>query len=173
MQKLVKMNKKRFQDITSTFAKKSILVVGDIMLDSFMWGIAERISPEAPVPIIAVDRVTHSPGGAGNVACNLSKLSAKIRIIGLVGNDAESEILTDKLQGAGVDTNSMIKDTNRPTTVKIRVIAHNQQVIRTDHENIGNIQEEKLKEIGSILNNVLTETDGIIIEDYNKGLLTM
>jgi len=167
------MNKKRFQDISSTFAEKSILVVGDIMLDSFMWGVAERISPEAPVPIVTVDAVTHSPGGAGNVACNLSKLSAKIRIIGLVGNDAESEILTNKLQDAGVDTNSIIKDNSRPTTVKIRVIAHNQQVIRTDHENIGNIQEEKLKEIGSILNNVLTETDGIIIEDYNKGLLTM
>ena len=168
MQRLVEMNKNRFQDISSKFAKKSILVVGDIMLDSFMWGVAERISPEAPVPIVTVDAVTHSPGGAGNVACNLSKLSAKIRIIGLVGNDAESEILTNKLQDAGVDTNSIIKDDSRPTTVKIRVIAHNQQVIRTDHENIGNIQEEKLKEIGSILNNVLTETDGIIIEDYNN-----
>ena len=172
MQKLVKMNKKRFQDITSTFAKKSILVVGDFMLDSFMWGIAERISPEAPVPIITVDRVTHSPGGAGNVACNLSKLSAKIRIIGLVGNDAESEILTNKLQDAGVDTKSMIKDATRPTTVKIRVIAHNQQVIRTDHETTSNIQEEKLEDIESILDNILPKTDGIIIEDYNKGLLT-
>ncbi len=166
------MNKKRFQDISSTFANKSILVVGDIMLDSFMWGVAERISPEAPVPIVSVDTVTHSPGGAGNVAYNLSKLSAKIRIIGLVGNDAESEILTDKLQGAGVDTNSMIKDTSRPTTVKIRVIAHNQQVIRTDHENTGNIEKDKLEEIGIILDNVLAKTDGIIIEDYNKGLLT-
>ena len=90
----------------------------------------------------------------------------------MVGNDAESEILADKLQDAGVDTNSMIKDTTRPTTVKIRVIAHNQHVIRTDHENTGNIQEDKLEEIGSILDNVLSKTDGIIIEDYNKGLLT-
>ena len=126
------MNKKRFQDITSTFAKKSILVVGDIMLDSFMWGVAKRISPEAPVPIITVDTVTHSPGGAGNVACNLSKLSGNIRIIGLLGNDAESEILTNKLQEAGVDTNYMINDNTRQTTKKIRVIAHNQQVIRMD-----------------------------------------
>ena len=172
MQKLVKMNKKRFQHISSTFANKSILVVGDIMLDSFMWGVADRISPEAPVPIVAVNTVTHSPGGAGNVACNLSKLSAKIRIIGLVGNDDESEILTNKLQDAGVDTNPMIKDTIRPTTVKIRVIAHNQQVIRIDHEDTGNIHEDKLGEIGIILDNVLTKTDGIIIEDYNKGLLT-
>ena len=166
------MNKKRFQDISSTFANKSILVVGDIMLDSFMWGVAERISPEAPVPIVSVDTVTHSPGGAGNVAYNLSKLSAKLRIIGVVGNVSESEFLIEQLQGAGVDTNSMIKDTSRPTTVKIRVIAHNQQVIRTDHENTGNIQEDKLEEIGSILDNVLAKTDGIIIEDYNKGLLT-
>ena len=97
------MNNKRFNDISSAFTNKSILVVGDIMLDSFMWGLAERISPEAPVPIVAVDTVTHSPGGAGNVACNLSKLSAKIRIIGLVGNDAESEILTNKLEDAGVE----------------------------------------------------------------------
>jgi len=166
------MNKKRFQDITSTFAKKSILVVGDIMLDSFMWGVAKRISPEAPVPIITVDSVTHSPGGAGNVACNLSKLSAKIRIIGLLGNDTESEILTNELQEAGVDTNFMINDNTRQTTVKIRVIAHNQQVIRTDHETTRNIQEDKLEEIGSILDNILAKTDGIIIEDYNKGLLT-
>ena len=166
------MDRKRFQNISSTFANKSILVVGDIMLDSFMWGVADRISPEAPVPIVAVDTVTHSPGGAGNVALNLSKLSAKIRVIGLVGNDAESEILTNMLQDAGVDTNSIIKDATRPTTVKIRVIAHNQQVIRTDHEETGSIHEDKLEEIGSILDNVLTKTDGIIIEDYNKGLLT-
>ena len=148
------MNKKRFNDISSSFTNKSILVVGDIMLDSFMWGVAERISPEAPVPIVAVDTVTHSPGGAGNVACNLSKLSAKTRIIGLVGNDAESEILTNKLQDAGVDTNSMIKDNTRPTTVKIRVIAHNQQVIRTDHEDTDYIHEDKLGEIESILDNL-------------------
>jgi len=90
----------------------------------------------------------------------------------LAGNDAESEILTNKLQDAGVDTTSMIKATTRPTTVKIRVIAHNQHVIRTDHENTGNIQEDKLEEIGSILDNDLAKTDGIIIEDYNKGLLT-
>ena len=154
------------------FAKKSILVVGDIMLDSFMWGVAERISPEAPVPIIAVDTVTHSPGGAGNVALNLSKLSAKIRVIGLVGNDAESEILTNKLQDAGIDTNSIIKDATRPTTVKIRVIAHNQQVIRTDREEIRDIHEDNLEKIGSILDNILVKIDGIIIEDYNKGLLT-
>jgi len=166
------MNKKRFQDISSTFANKSILVVGDVMLDSFMWGIADRISPEAPVPIVSVDTVTHSPGGAGNVAYNLSNLSAKIRIIGLVGNDNEGEILIDKLQGAGVDTKSMIKDTIRKTTVKIRVIAHNQQVIRADHENTDNIQKDKLEEIENILDNILGKTDGIIIEDYNKGLLT-
>ena len=166
------MNKKSFQDISSKFANKSILVVGDVMLDSFMWGIADRISPEAPVPIVSVDTVTHSPGGAGNVAYNLSNLSAKIRIIGLVGNDNEGEILIDKLQGAGVDTKSMIKDTIRKTTVKIRVIAHNQQVIRADHENTDNIQKDKLEEIENILDNILGKTDGIIIEDYNKGLLT-
>ena len=91
------MDKQRFDKITGSFSQKSILVIGDVMLDKFMWGKADRISPEAPVPIIPVDKISHSPGGAANVALNLSKLSANAHLLSIVGDDNESNLLEDNL----------------------------------------------------------------------------
>ena len=164
------MDKNRFDQISSSFSQQSILVIGDVMLDKFMWGNASRISPEAPVPIISVNKISHSPGGAANVALNLSKLSANVQILGIVGDDNEGAILEDTLLKNGVKT-QFITDTKISTTTKTRIIAHGQQVVRTDFEDIRDINSDQIKIIKDILDKIISEIDAIIIQDYNKGLL--
>jgi len=164
------MDKQRFDEISGSFSQKSILVIGDVMLDKFMWGKADRISPEAPVPIISVDQISHSPGGAANVALNLSKLSANAHILAIVGDDNESNLLEDNLIKDGVKV-KFIKDIKKSTTTKTRIIAHGQQVVRTDYENKNDITSEQIENIKDALYDLSTEIDAIIIEDYNKGIL--
>ena len=164
------MDKNRFDQISSSFSKQSILVIGDVMLDKFMWGNASRISPEAPVPIISVNKISHSPGGAANVALNLSKLSANVQILGIVGDDNEGAILEDTLLKNGVKT-QFITDAKISTTTKTRIIAHGQQVVRTDYEDIRDVNSDQIKIIKDIIDKIISEIDAIIIQDYNKGLL--
>ena len=164
------MDKNRFDQISSSFSQQSILVIGDVMLDKFMWGNASRISPEAPVPIISVNKISHSPGGAANVALNLSKLSANVQILGIVGDDNEGAILEDTLLNNGVKT-QFIKEAKISTTTKTRIIAHGQQVVRTDYEDIRDVNSDQIKIIKDILDKIISEIDAIIIQDYNKGLL--
>ena len=170
MDKNRKMDKNRFDQISSSFSQQSILVIGDVMLDKFMWGNASRISPEAPVPIISVNKISHSPGGAANVALNLSKLSANVQILGIVGDDNEGAILEDTLLKNGVKT-QFITDAKISTTTKTRIIAHGQQVVRTDYEDIRDVNSDQIKIIKDILDKIISEIDAIIIQDYNKGLL--
>ena len=164
------MDKQRFEEISGLFSQKSILVIGDVMLDKFMWGKADRISPEAPVPIISIDKISHSPGGAANVAINLSKLSANVYLLAVVGDDNESNLLEDDLEKQGVKI-KFIKDAKKSTTTKTRIMAHGQQVVRTDYENTNDITSEQIKHINDMIVACSSEIDAIIIEDYNKGLL--
>ena len=164
------MDKNRFDQISSSFSQQSILVIGDVMLDKFMWGNASRISPEAPVPIISVNKISHSPGGAANVALNLSKLSANVQILGIVGDDNEGAILEDTLLKNGVKT-QFITDAKISTTTKTRIIAHGQQVVRTDYEDIRDVNSDQIKFLKDILDKIISEIDAIIIQDYNKGVL--
>jgi ADP-heptose synthase, bifunctional sugar kinase/adenylyltransferase len=164
------MDKQRFEEISGLFSQKSILVIGDVMLDKFMWGKADRISPEAPVPIISIDKISHSPGGAANVALNLSKLSANVHLLAVVGDDNESNLLEDDLEKQGVKI-KFIKDAKKSTTTKTRIMAHGQQVVRTDYENTNDITSEQIKHINDMIVACSSEIDAIIIEDYNKGLL--
>ena len=164
------MDKNRFDEISSSFSQKSILVIGDVMLDKFMWGKANRISPEAPVPVISIDKISHSPGGAANVALNLSKLSANVQIISIVGDDNESNLLEENLRNNSIKT-KFLKDAKKPTTTKTRIIAHGQQVVRTDYEDIRDINSDQITVIKNILNDIIPEIDAVIIEDYNKGFL--
>ena len=164
------MDKNRFDQISSSFSQQSILVIGDVMLDKFMWGNASRISPEAPVPIISVNKISHSPGGAANVALNLSKLSANVQILGIVGDDNEGAILEDTLLKNSVKT-QFITDAKISTTTKTRIIAHGQQVVRTDYEDIRDVNSDQINIIKDILDKIISEIDAIIIQDYNKGLL--
>src|SRR5215467_2005139 len=127
------MNRNRIENILDTFPKKTILVVGDIMLDEFVWGKVRRISPEAPVPVVEVIDETYRLGGAGNVAANIRGLEGRTIPIGVVGHDAASNRIGDLLEEAGIETYGLVR-ADRPTTVKTRIIAHSQQVVRTDRE---------------------------------------
>ena len=128
------MELNRFREITLGFADKNVLVVGDLMLDTYLWGEINRVSPEAPVPIVEVDKIEHNPGGAANVALNLASLGCKVSLIGLIGKDVEGTILKDLLEQQNIIYTDLMESGSRPTTVKSRIIAHNQQVVRADRE---------------------------------------
>src|SRR5262249_48013303 len=117
----------RIKQILSRFPDHNILVVGDVMLDHFLWGRVSRISPEAPVPVVEVERESCFPGGAANVARNLRALGARVTILGCTGDDQAGEQLSSILQEQGVETHGLVVDPDRPTTVKTRIVAHHQQ----------------------------------------------
>ncbi len=166
------MRTKQFHKISSQFSSRTILIVGDVMLDAYLWGDAERISQEAPVPVIHVNRSNYSPGGAGNVALNLAALSANPVIIGSVGKDNHGRILLDKMKNNGIDTRNVIVDSDVLTTVKTRVIAHNQQVVRVDEESRESISSSIQNKIMERIQAILPKCDAVILEDYNKGLFS-
>jgi len=165
------MLKDRFNEITFEFDKKKILVIGDLMLDTYLWGHSERISPEAPVPIIQVNKVEHNLGGAANVALNLSSLGCEVYLIGIIGSDPEGEILKNLLDQSNIDFTPLVEFESRPTTVKSRIISHDQQVIRTDRELTHDLSDESNKELQGLVSSIINDVDGIILEDYNKGVL--
>ncbi len=162
------MNYKR---ILNSFRKKNILIVGDVILDHFIWGDVDRISPEAPVPIVDVQSESYLLGGAGNVACNITALNANASIAGIVGNDHRSEILKNLFSEKGINTKGIISD-SRPTTVKTRVIAHSQQVVRFDREKRDHIGSAALKRLRDFISSHIKQFDAVIISDYKKGVIT-
>ncbi|MFQ6678498.1 MAG: bifunctional heptose 7-phosphate kinase/heptose 1-phosphate adenyltransferase [Fidelibacterota bacterium] len=166
------MNITKFQKLAEKFSQKHVLVVGDIMLDSYMWGTASRISQEAPVPVVSVEHVTHNPGGAANVGWNLSSLSAKVSMAGVVGRDIQGTQLLNIISEKGINVDGIAKEENRDTTVKTRVIAQGQQVVRTDMESLKPILKESDQYIENFISLILPDVDGIILADYNKGLLS-
>jgi rfaE bifunctional protein kinase chain/domain len=165
------MLKDRFNEITFEFDKKKILVIGDLMLDTYLWGHSERISPEAPVPIVQVNKVEHNLGGAANVALNLSSLGCEVFLIGTIGSDPEGEILKNLLDQSNIDFTPLVEFDSRPTTVKSRIISHDQQVIRTDRELTHDLSDESNNELQDLVSSIINDVDGIILEDYNKGVL--
>jgi len=166
------LNKVKVNKILSGFSDKNILVIGDIMLDAYFWGKTERISPEAPVPIIEVNDTNYNPGGAGNVALNLSTLGAKVSVIATVGNDSNGEVLINQLEDKNIDTSNILILENYQTPIKTRVIAHDQQVIRIDQEDNSINIDQNLSILEKELKNNIKDFDGVIIADYNKGLLS-
>lgn len=148
-----------------------ILVIGDLMIDHYVWGSCERISPEAPVQVVDVKNESNRLGGACNVAHNLIALNAQVFVCGVVGNDDTGLWLGDKLESIGVDISYLFVDTSRPTTKKTRVIIANQQVLRIDRESKAPIDSSIQIDIMQRLHAVLDEVDCVIISDYGKGLL--
>src|SRR3989442_7850466 len=128
------LTRERARSIADEFAGKRIVVLGDVMLDEFIWGRVRRISPEAPVPIVEVDRQTLALGGAGNVVSNLVALGASPTPIGVLGADPDAQRLRRAFSDLEVRTDRFVVDSSRPTTVKTRIIAHSQQVVPTDHD---------------------------------------
>jgi D-beta-D-heptose 7-phosphate kinase/D-beta-D-heptose 1-phosphate adenosyltransferase len=149
-----------------------ILVIGDVMLDHFIWGAVRRISPEAPVPIVEVTKETTFPGGAANVARNLSAFTPNAYLMGRVGKDSSANELRRLLNEEGVNTDPMLESETLPTIAKTRIIARQQHVVRVDRETIEKLSAEELKLISSRLEAMLPELDGVIIEDYGKGFVT-
>jgi len=163
------MNKDRFAEITSHFSGKKILVIGDLMMDTYMWGTSDRISPEAPVPVVHVTSVENNPGGAANVALNLASLGADTSVVGVVGDDTEGIVLKDLLTEKSIGTGGIVCDADRPTTVKARVIAQGNQVVRTDREVTWVLSDEIEKKVMDAVSSQISELDAVILQDYNKG----
>jgi len=162
----------KLKGIVSNFTGKKMLVIGDLILDEFVWGKVSRISPEAPVPVVLVDNESFMPGGASNVANNINSLGAKAYLVGVVGNDDRAGILKGELEHRGVNIDGIFADSQRPTILKTRVIAHQQQVVRIDKEKTDPLKDSTIKKIANFIEDVIDEMDGIIVEDYGKGLIT-
>jgi D-beta-D-heptose 7-phosphate kinase/D-beta-D-heptose 1-phosphate adenosyltransferase len=154
------------------FARCRILVVGDVMLDHFIWGGVRRISPEAPVPVVEVTKETWYPGGAANVARNVAPFGAKVSIMGRVGHDSQAQQLRELMHEEGVNCEPLLVSETVPTISKARVIARQQQIVRVDRETIQKLTEAELTEIAKRLEVLAKNLDAIIIEDYGKGFIT-
>jgi len=160
-----------YKKIIKEFSRKKILVIGDIILDHYILGRVNRISPEAPVPVVEVAREDFLLGGAANVANNIVSLGAEAAIIGINGRDMAGEMLRRMLEERGIDPAGLFTE-NRPTTVKTRVIAHNQQVVRFDREDSKYVDGKILKGILSHIYSVIDGFDAVIISDYKKGMIS-
>jgi rfaE bifunctional protein kinase chain/domain len=166
------MNLKRLQQILDRAASKRILVIGDLMLDEFVWGKVGRISPEAPVPVVEVDRESFHAGGAANVARNLREFTKGVSVIGAIGTDESGRQLQDLLGKKKIDISNCVIDSAFRTTLKTRVIAQHQQVVRVDREKIGPLPSKSVKKVIRSVREQLPKIDGIIFEDYGKGFLS-
>lgn len=166
------MNHARLQKILKRFRQQRILVVGDVMLDQFLWGKVSRISPEAPVPVVEVTRESFFPGGAANVARNLRALDAPCQLLGVVGEDNAGDELRELLDQQGIETAGLLVDAGRPTTLKTRIVAQRQQVVRFDREGTDTLSGEMVKRLLEYFDEMLSHVSAIIFEDYAKGVLT-
>ncbi len=166
------MNQTRFQQIASRFPELKLLVVGDLILDEFIWGKVRRISPEAPVPVVEVNRETYYPGGAANVARNLREFANHIFLLGLTGCDPHADRLKGLLKEERIQLDCLLDDPAYQTIVKTRIIAHHQQMVRVDRETKRGLSPIQVEEALRRLDTLIHEIDGIIIEDYGKGLLS-
>lgn len=151
---------------------KSILVVGDTMVDKFIWGKVSRISPEAPVPIVEVKSETQTLGGAGNVASNITSLGAKAYIVTVIGDDLNGLCMKEMLEDKNINADYVVVDKQRPTTLKTRIVASNQQVVRVDKEVKGAFSDKTEDNILQSIDEVMKKVDGVIISDYAKGIVT-
>jgi D-glycero-beta-D-manno-heptose-7-phosphate kinase len=162
----------RFVELIGRFAGKRMLVIGDLMLDEFIWGKVSRISPEAPVPVVNVTAETHYPGGAANVARNLREFSEHVSVMGAAGADASGRRLLGLLAAAGIDTSGVLEDPAASTTVKTRILARNQQVVRVDRERCTGLDNSQLARAVEYLKQTVSGMDAIVVADYGKGFLT-
>ncbi|MBI3397806.1 MAG: D-glycero-beta-D-manno-heptose-7-phosphate kinase [Deltaproteobacteria bacterium] len=170
MKSILKM--KRGMDLLNNFKKATILVIGDLVMDHFIWGKVRRISPEAPVPIVEVNRESLMLGGAANVVNNIYSLGGKVLVCGVVGRDDMGKNLVHELRLKGIPSDGVIVEESRPTSVKTRVIAHSQQVVRFDREKKDKIHLDTMKLIIDYVKEKLSSVDTVVISDYAKGIIS-
>jgi rfaE bifunctional protein kinase chain/domain len=154
------------------FTSCRITVVGDVIMDEFLWGRVDRISPEAPVPVVEVERQSHMLGGAGNVVNNIIALGGQALLCGIVGNDSMGKKLARIVGKLNKVTDGLVVENRRPTTMKTRVVAHSQQVVRVDREERRPVDEKSIGRILATLKEEINESDAIVVADYGKGVVT-
>ncbi len=165
------MQPERFRQLRSHFSGQRLVVVGDVMLDTYIWGSVSRISPEAPVPIVTMREVDHRPGGAANVAFNLRSLGAEVVLVGVSGADKAGIELESTLTRFDI-AHRLVRDESRPTTEKTRVIAGSQHVVRLDRESTADLPEALVEGIAARVSEAINGADGLVLQDYHKGTLT-
>ena len=166
------MRRKRVRETCREMKRARVAVVGDLMLDRYIWGQVERISPEAPVPVVAVAETSVRLGGAANVAWNLASLGVSANLAGVVGKDASGGDLRRMLREKGISTASLVTDPGRPTTEKIRIVAHNQQVVRADIESGAPFAVEAAARLIAAVRRAIAGVRVVIVSDYGKGVVT-
>lgn len=167
------LTRNRVEEILNAARERRIVVLGDVMLDEFIWGDVSRISPEAPVPVVNIKRESIRLGGAANVLANITAVGARGDVIGIVGEDSAAERLRAALREIGSQiTATLISDSRRPTTTKTRIIAHNQMVVRTDREHRTSVNGDIEARIVAAVRAALPRADALIISDYDKGVVT-
>ena len=169
---MVNLSVKRLNTLKAGFKDLKIAVVGDMMLDCYFWGDVKRISPEAPVPVVEVENEFYRFGGAANVALNIIKLGGTPLPVGVIGPDNYGAIFSSLVKETGISSDGVIVDDSRPTTTKTRVIADHQHVVRIDKESKQYLNKEILHKVYNYIESHIGELDGIILQDYNKGVLT-
>jgi D-beta-D-heptose 7-phosphate kinase/D-beta-D-heptose 1-phosphate adenosyltransferase len=160
------------EELLKSLAGKRVLVLGDVMLDEYIWGDVRRISPEAPVPVVAVRRRTSVPGGAGNAALNVASLGGRVTLAGVVGPDVSGEKLMSALRRAGVALEGMVQDPQRATTTKTRIVAHQQHVVRIDEEELTPLAAPLEDQLLGWLERQLSQADACLLADYAKGVVS-
>jgi rfaE bifunctional protein kinase chain/domain len=163
--------KNKLLSIVDKFSNGKILVVGDLILDHYIWGSVDRISPEAPVVVVASHKETYCLGGAANVANNLAALGANVFLCGAIGNDSSGDKFIELLQKEKIDTSGIIKANDRPTTIKTRVIAAVQQVVRIDKESSKILSDDEQEIVIGKIESILSQVNGVILSDYSKGVV--
>ncbi len=161
----------RASELLARMAGRRVVVIGDVMIDEWIWGRVSRISPEAPVPVVAVHDHSFTLGGSGNVANNLRALGAAVTFVGVVGNDAEGERVRSLFAEIDCDTTGLLTLDDRPTTRKTRVVAHNQQVVRADWESTAPLRDADRARIVAAVRRAVAGADAVVLSDYAKGML--
>lgn len=166
------VSRRRARNILNTAAKRTVLVTGDAMLDQFLWGDVSRISPEAPVPVVEFQRESFMPGGAANVARNLTALNCPAKMHSVVGRDDAAKKLRTLLNAENVDCTKLVTDPSRQTSCKTRIIAQRQQVVRVDRESRADLKPRLAKRLLRSIDNDLAKSEAVVIGDYGKGVVT-
>lgn len=165
---------KNIEDIIHAFGKLNVLIIGDVMIDTYLWGKVNRISPEAPVPIVAISKKENRLGGAANVALNIQSLDATPFLCSVIGSDTDSRTFIQLMQKQNISTEGIYQSSARTTTVKTRVIGNNHQMLRVDEENEEEISQQDRKQLLDLITAIIKNKniDVIIFEDYDKGIIS-
>jgi D-beta-D-heptose 7-phosphate kinase/D-beta-D-heptose 1-phosphate adenosyltransferase len=166
------MSNRRAFAIIENFSRSRVLVVGDIMADHFIWGKVSRISPEAPVPVVAVKKDNFTLGGCANVLNNIYVMGGRVHLAGVVGADETGRRLLSEFRSRGVDTGGIVVEAGRPTTLKTRIVAHGQQVVRFDREDCKPVRAKSVRKILSYIESLRDDLGAIVVSDYSKGVVT-